>query len=322
MAERSKSVLVGDAPKLAPAKGEEVFKVSGGFGVVGELLGFVVPQPEVSSFMPRSWTNLWVYSFQYWNQSRSVPGLQKNSTSICPNSRVRKVKLPGVISLREALPICATPRGPFAGGALDIGKVDKDAPVRFPYQEDLALGVLGHPLEGFEHQVEFADVGEVGGARSWAFDPSRMKSSICSLVQPSATLPSGVFDQLVSAVAGFAVSFAVHQRVGEAAHMARKPPRFPVHQNERYPAYVVGHSWTNRFHRGFFTLFLNSTPKGHNPRCWPCRRKSSNRRRQSPRFCTGRQFCPWFFAVIHKRSILPRVPFDSFSSGTHAIVLF
>ena len=42
---------------------------------------------------------------QYWNHSRSVPGSQKNSSSICSNSLVRKIKLPGVISLRKDLPI-------------------------------------------------------------------------------------------------------------------------------------------------------------------------------------------------------------------------
>ena len=40
-------------------------------------------------------------------------GGTKNSISICSNSRVRKMKLPGVISLRNDLPICAMPNGGF-----------------------------------------------------------------------------------------------------------------------------------------------------------------------------------------------------------------
>ena len=40
-----------------------------------------------------------------------MPGVQKNSSSICSNSRIRKMKLPGVISLRKDLPICAMPNG-------------------------------------------------------------------------------------------------------------------------------------------------------------------------------------------------------------------
>src|ERR1044072_4072081 len=40
-------------------------------------------------------------------------GGTKNSISICSNSRVRKMKLPGVISLRNDLPTCAIPNGGF-----------------------------------------------------------------------------------------------------------------------------------------------------------------------------------------------------------------
>src|SRR5438105_2963611 len=43
--------------------------------------------------------------------SRSVTGWQKNSISISSNSRRRKMKLPGEISLRKPLPICAMPNG-------------------------------------------------------------------------------------------------------------------------------------------------------------------------------------------------------------------
>ena len=42
-----------------------------------------------------------------------MPGSTKNSISICSNSRVRKMKLCGVISLRKLLPICAIPNGSF-----------------------------------------------------------------------------------------------------------------------------------------------------------------------------------------------------------------
>ena len=40
-------------------------------------------------------------------------GWQKNSISICSNSRERKVKLRGVISLRKLLPTWAMPNGSF-----------------------------------------------------------------------------------------------------------------------------------------------------------------------------------------------------------------
>ena len=44
--------------------------------------------------------------------SRSL-GCTKNSSSACSNSRERNVKLRGLISLRNALPICAIPNGIF-----------------------------------------------------------------------------------------------------------------------------------------------------------------------------------------------------------------
>ena len=42
-----------------------------------------------------------------------LPGGTKNSISICSNSRVLKMKLPGVISLRKDLPTWAIPNGGF-----------------------------------------------------------------------------------------------------------------------------------------------------------------------------------------------------------------
>src|SRR6202012_1807968 len=50
-------------------------------------------------------------SRQYSYHFRDVVGWQKNSISICSNSRERKVKFRGVISLRKLLPTCAMPQG-------------------------------------------------------------------------------------------------------------------------------------------------------------------------------------------------------------------
>ena len=61
--------------------------------------------------MPRSTYHCVRASIHAWCAASSSPGLTKYSISICSNSRVRNVKLPGVISLRNALPICATPNG-------------------------------------------------------------------------------------------------------------------------------------------------------------------------------------------------------------------
>ena len=68
--------------------------------------------------MPRSTYQSQRSFSQYSCHSSSVPGSTKNSISICSNSRVRKMKLPGVISLRNDLPVCAMPNGGFLRAAV------------------------------------------------------------------------------------------------------------------------------------------------------------------------------------------------------------
>src|SRR5258706_5147050 len=63
--------------------------------------------------MPRLMYHSWRCCTQYSYHRSASSGGTKNSISICSNSRVRKMKLPGVISLRNDLPICAMPNGGF-----------------------------------------------------------------------------------------------------------------------------------------------------------------------------------------------------------------
>jgi hypothetical protein len=51
--------------------------------------------------------------FHVSNHSVSVLGSTKYCISICSNSRIRKMKLPGVISFLNAFPIWAIPKGTF-----------------------------------------------------------------------------------------------------------------------------------------------------------------------------------------------------------------
>ena len=61
--------------------------------------------------MPRSTNQSQQASTQCSNQAGASSGGVKYSISICSNSRVRKMKLPGVISFRNALPTWPTPNG-------------------------------------------------------------------------------------------------------------------------------------------------------------------------------------------------------------------
>lgn len=109
-------VVVGsvrNAPKLAPTEREQKFEVGGRLAVEAELVLIVISQAKFLSSKPRPSSQLWQKVLQYRNHSRSVPGLQKNSSSICSNSLTRKMKLPGVISFLKDLPIWPMPNGIF-----------------------------------------------------------------------------------------------------------------------------------------------------------------------------------------------------------------
>src|SRR6201999_3013381 len=115
-------------------------------------------------------------------------GGTKNSISICSNSSVRKMKLPGVISLRNDLPTCAMPNGGGGRAELSTGlkareearagsggrearaapreaqhglEVEEDALRGLGAQEDALAAALDRPDRGLEHEVELARLGEV-----------------------------------------------------------------------------------------------------------------------------------------------------------------
>src|SRR5690625_6492857 len=63
--------------------------------------------------MPRSMNHFQQASTHSVKSLSACSAVVKYSISICSNSRVRKMKLPGVISLRNALPIWPMPKGGF-----------------------------------------------------------------------------------------------------------------------------------------------------------------------------------------------------------------
>src|SRR5512135_1039981 len=68
---------------------------------------------SLSFLIPYVKYQLYRASIQEAYHFSSSSGLTKYSISICSNSRVLNVELPGVISLRKDFPICATPKGSF-----------------------------------------------------------------------------------------------------------------------------------------------------------------------------------------------------------------
>ena len=109
----------------------------------------------------------------------------------------------------------------------------------FGTKVDFALGVLGDALEGFEHQVELPDVGEVALAAVGALDFVVPDVVHHLLVAPAGGIFPGLFfNELVGPVAGLAL-FAVDQRVGETSHMAGSHPNLGVHQQSGVQAHIV-----------------------------------------------------------------------------------
>ena len=107
---------VRDALELAPFRTlelEAVLDVDSALRVVRQLFLRVFVEAEVVGVNAETGVPVHAGLIHVSCHSSSVPGSTKNSISICSNSRVRKMKLPGVISLRKLLPIWPMPNGGF-----------------------------------------------------------------------------------------------------------------------------------------------------------------------------------------------------------------
>ena len=153
-----------------------------------------------------------------------------------------------------------------AGGALDIGKVDKDALGGFGAQVAGAAGVLGDADGGLEHQVELADGGEVMLAADRADHFLMLGDESVHLVKSHgvhvhilALLTVG--NELVGTVAALAGA-AVQQRVREAGHVTGSDPGLGVHQDGGVQAHVVGAFLHELLQPGLLDVVLELNAQG------------------------------------------------------------
>ncbi len=110
---------------------------------------------------------------QYSNHLSASAGGTKYSISICSNSRVRKTKFRGVISLRKDLPDLGDAEGRLLPWWSEhVQEVDEHALGRLGPQVGHGGVVLHRAGEGLEHQVEGPGLGQVGGAAVGADRPS------------------------------------------------------------------------------------------------------------------------------------------------------
>jgi len=105
-----------DAPELLDAEGYLKHDVGRPPGVERELLLGVVVLGEVGLGQPNGdQPRLHQLIHSRWHCAQSASSWMKYSISICSNSRERKMKLRGVISLRNDFPIWAIPTGASRG---------------------------------------------------------------------------------------------------------------------------------------------------------------------------------------------------------------
>ncbi len=158
-------------------------------------------------------------SIQYVCHSAASAGGTKNSISICSNSRTRKRKLPGVISLRKLLPICAMPNGGFT-------RIDD---VTF-----LKLTKIPCAVSGRRYARE-------ASSRTGPMNVSNIRLKSRASVRSQSAVSPGSLRRTASALAGLEVvgpeaelaGAAVDQRVGEAADVTRCDPDLRVQDDRR-----------------------------------------------------------------------------------------
>ena len=239
----------GHAPQLAPVgEGEGELKVGGGVGVVAQLGGIVVPEPQAFLLDAQIQQPFVAEVFPIGEPLQFGAGLAEEL-------QLHLLKLPGAEGevaggdlIAEGFADLTDAEGQLPpGGALDVLEVDENALGGLGPQIDGILRVLGDALESLEHQVEFADVREIVLAAAGAGDAVVIDEGfhlilahgVHGLGQGDAVLQRPFLNDLVRTEALLAL-LAVHQGIGEAAHMAGGHPNLGVHQNGRVQTHVVG----------------------------------------------------------------------------------
>ena len=287
---------VGNAPQLAPAKGEHELNIGGGVGIVGKFFLLMIPQPEV-----------FILDTQIQQEVVAVilpvgEPLQIGAR-LAEELQLHLLELTGAEDevargdlVAEGFSDLGDTEGQLpAGGALDVGKVDKDTLGGLRTQIQFALSVLGDTLEGLEHQVKFADIGKVGGTAVRAFDALFFDEIHHLLVAPAVGGHAGLLlDELIGAMAGFAV-LAVHQRVGKTAYMAGSHPHLGIHQDGAVQSHVVG-GFLDKFLPpcSFDIVFKLHTQGAIVPGVGKAAVDFAARIDKAAAFAQGRQSCPWF----------------------------
>ena len=222
-----------DAPKLAPAEWEEVFDIRRGVGIVRKLFGGVIAQLDALFWHSQAEQEVFAVILPEIEPLHLLFGVAEEFqlhllefTGAESEVSGRDLVAEGFADLRDA-------HGHFAAGAAQhVFEVDENSLGCLGAQENLRGSILIDALEGFKHQVEFADGREVVFAAGGAGD--MLGDELLHLliihrgdIQIKLMLEYVVLDELIRAETLVAL-FAIHQRIVEAAHMPGCDPGFRV----------------------------------------------------------------------------------------------
>ena len=251
-----------NAPEFSPTEGEEIFEVGRCVGIVGKFLLLVVAQLEVAFAHAEGEQELFAVIFPIGEPFQLGAGLAEEfQLHLFEFANTEDEVARGDLVTEGFSDLADTEGDLAAGGALNVEKVHKNALRGFGAQIEFAFCVFGDALEGFEHEVELANVGKVTGAAVRADDVVVFDILAHLFKGPAGRIDAGVFNEFVGAVAGLAV-FAVHQRIGKAAHMAGRHPDLRVHENRGIQADVVGIFLDKFFPPGAFDVVFEFNAEG------------------------------------------------------------
>ena len=257
---------VGDAPQLTPVgEGEGILNVGGGPGVEGQLGGLVVTQAQVLLLDAQVQQPLLAVVLPVGKPLQVGARLTEELALHLLELTGAEGEVARGDLVTEGLAHLAHTEGQLAaGGALDVGEVDKDALGGLRPQIAGGAAVLGDADGGLEHQVELADGGEVVLAAHGADDVLVLGDEGVHLVKAHGVhVHLGVLlaDELVGAVAGLA-GLAVQQGVGEGGHVAGGDPGLGVHDDGGVQAHVIGGLLHELLHPGLLHVVLELHAQG------------------------------------------------------------
>ena len=231
---------VCNAPKLSPAEREQILNIRRRLGVEGELLLAVVAQADVRFVQTEVQKPVFAEIFPVVEPVEVRARLTEEfALHLLKLANTENEVARGDLISEALAHLTNAERHLLARGALNAREVDKNALCSLRAEVQLALCVFRNTLERLEHQVELADVRKVVAAAFRAGNVVVGDELLHLLVRPTVCGFAGeVFNELIGTMTGLAV-LAVHQRIGEAAHVTGRHPDFRVHEDCGIQRHVV-----------------------------------------------------------------------------------